>query len=257
MPEIHPTAIVAPGAELGEDVYVGPYCVVGPGIKLGARTRLTAHVFMDGSTAVGEGCLFYPFSSIGTRTQDLKYKGGEPRLEIGNRTTVRESVTLNAATADGDVTVVGSDCLLMAYAHVAHDCRLGNHVILANCATLAGHVRIEDQAIVGGLSGVHQFVHIGRLSIVGGCSKVTQDVPPYMLAEGHPLVVRGVNTVGVKRKGVSEPVQKGLKQAYRMLYRNGLSTSQAIAKIEEELPASPEIEHLLTFVKTSERGITK
>ncbi|MBU1694297.1 MAG: acyl-ACP--UDP-N-acetylglucosamine O-acyltransferase [Verrucomicrobia bacterium] len=257
MARIHSTAIVDPGAELGENVEIGPYCVIGPHVKIGAGARLMAHVFMDGWTTLGAGCTVFPFASLGTQTQDLKYKGGVSRVEIGERTTIREYVTVNAATADGDVTRVGSHCHIMAYAHIAHDCRVGDEVIMANCATLAGHILVEDQALIGGLCGVHQFVRIGRLSIIGGCSKVTQDVPPFMMADGHPLGIHGLNSVGLKRRGVGEEAQRLLKNAYRVLYREGLSTSQALERLESETGQAPEIHELVEFVRHSNRGIVR
>jgi UDP-N-acetylglucosamine acyltransferase len=216
-----------------------------------------AHVYVDGDTRIGRECSVFPFASIGTRTQDLKFKGGTPRVEIGDCTTLREYVTVNAATDDGDVTRVGSGCHIMAYAHVAHDCAIGDEVILANCATLAGHVVVEDRAVIGGLCGVHQFVRIGSLCIIGGCSKVTQDVPPYMMADGHPLQVHSINSVGLKRRGVSEDAQKLLKQAHRLLYREGLTTRRAVERMEKELDPAPEMRHLVDFLKRSTRGITK
>lgn len=257
MPGIHSTAIVEPGAELGEGVEIGPYSVIGAHVRLGARTRVRSHVNLDGWTTIGPDCEIYPFASIGTRTQDLKYKGGAPRVEIGAQTTIREYVTVNAATADGDVTRVGSHCLLMAYAHVAHDCRVGDRVVVANCGTLAGHVMIEDEAIVGGLCGLHQFVRLGRMCIIGGCSKVTQDVPPFMMADGNPLQVRGLNSVGMKRRGISEEAQQALKRAFKVFFRENLSTRQALEKITGEIEPLPEIEHWLAFIKASERGIAK
>lgn len=255
MPDVHPTAIVAPGANLDAGVKVGPYAILGPHVTIGAGSEIMGHVFIDGHTSMGADCICYPFCSIGTRTQDLKYQGGTPGLRIGDRTTIRESVTVNAATHDGDRTVIGSDCLLMAYAHVAHDCQVGNGVIVANCGTLAGHVIIEDGVILGGLSGVHQFVRIGRMSIIGGCSKVTQDVPPFMTADGHPLSVRGLNTVGLKRRNMATESVKLLKRAYRYLYREDLPTRAAIVRIETELEQVDEIQQLLAFLKSSERGI--
>lgn len=257
MPTIHPTAVVDPAAKLADGVEVGPFCVVGPEASLGEGTCLRAHVVVDGATTIGRECIFYPFSCVGSRTQDLKYRGGTPRLVIGDRTTVRESATLNTATHDGDETRVGSDCLLMAYTHVAHDCIIGDHVILANCATLAGHIEVEDHAIIGGLAGIHQFVRIGRHSIIGGCSKVTQDVPPFMMADGHPLEVRGLNSIGLKRHQVGMDVVKELKAAYRTLYREGLTTSQAVEKLAQEKPASEQVRYLLDFIAGSERGITR
>lgn len=257
MPGIHPTAVVSEGAELGAGVEVGPYCVIGPHVKIGADTRLLSHVVIDGWTTIGAGCTVHPFARLGGPTQDLKYKGGAPRVEIGDRNTLREYVTVNAATGDGDVTRIGSDCHIMAYAHIAHDCVVGDGVVLANCATLAGHVTVEDLAGIGGLVGIHQFVRIGKLAYIGGCAKVTQDVPPFMIADGNPLAIHGLNTVGLKRKGVSEEAQKQLKQAFRILYRQDLPTAKALEKIEKEIGQVPEVQHLATFVKISSRGITR
>jgi UDP-N-acetylglucosamine acyltransferase len=257
MPEIHPGAVVDPGAEIGEGAAIGPFCAIGPHVRIGAGARLISHVVVDGWTTVGAGCTVFPFASLGTQTQDLKYKGGVPRVEIGARTTIREYVTVNAATNDGDVTRVGEECHIMAYAHIAHDCVVGNRVIIANAGTLAGHVVLEDQAIVGGLVGIHQFVHIGRLGIIGGCSKVTQDVPPFMMADGHPLEIHGINSVGLKRAGVDDHAQAMLKKAYRLLYRQNLTTAKALEEIERQIDALPEVAHLVEFVRKSERGITK
>lgn len=254
---IHPTAVVDKAAALDTSVEVGPYCVIGPHVKIGPGTRLLSHVVLDGWTSLGERCTVFPFASIGGQTQDLKFTGGNPRLEIGNRTTIREYVTVNAATNDGDVTRVGSDCHIMAYAHIAHDCVIGDGVIMANCATLAGHVTVEDGAGIGGLCGVHQFVRMGRLCYIGGCSKVTQDVPPFMLADGNPLAVSGLNGVGLKRKGVGEDVQGLLKKAFKILYRENLPAARALEKIEKNLEQVPEIRQLVAFVKASERGITR
>jgi len=255
--QIHPTAIVAPGAQLGEGVEIGPYSVVGEHVKLGAGTKLYPHVVIAGHTTLGARCEVYPFASIGQQTQDLKFRGGAPRVEIGDQTTLREYVTVNAATNDGDATRVGSGCHIMAYAHVAHDCIVGNEVIMANAATLAGHVILEDQVIVGGLCGVHQFVRIGRLTITGGCSKATQDIPPFMTADGNPMSVHGLNTIGLQRRGVSETAVAALKKAYRILYRENLTAKLALAKIEAHVEQLPEVAHLVAFVRASERGITR
>ena len=255
--EIHPTAIVHEGAKLGADVKVGAYSIVGSGLTIGDGTEIMPHVYLDGNTQIGAECVIYPFASIGTRTQDLKFHGGAPGVIIGDRTTLREYVTVNAATYDGDYTRVGSGCLIMAYAHVAHDCIVGNEVIIANACALAGHLVVEDQVIIGGLSGIHQFVRLGRMCIIGGCSKVTQDVPPFMMADGHPLKVRSINSVGLKRRGVSEDAQRLIKAAFRILYRKPLTTHQAIEQIEQEIEQTPEVAQLVQFVKASERGITK
>ncbi len=257
MADIHPTAVIAPGAELGVEVAIGPYCVVGEGVRLGDRCHLDAHVVISGHTTLGADCRCYPFSCIGGQTQDLKYRGGTTRVEIGARTTFREYVTVNAATDDGNVTRVGDDCHILAYAHIAHDCAVGNGVIMANCGTLAGHVIVEDHAILGGLSAVHQFVRLGRMSITGGCSRVAQDVPPFMTAAGNPLKIHSINAIGLQRKGVPREVQRVLKKTYRILYRQGLTTSQAVAKLETELPPLAEVGYLIAFIKASQRGITK
>ena len=257
MPNIQPTAVVAPGAELGAGVEVGAYSVIGPNVKIGLRTKIMPHVFIDGWTTLGAECTVFPFASLGTQTQDLKYKGGAPRVEIGDRTTIREYVTVNQATNDGDFTKVGSDCHIMAYSHIAHDCIVGNGVIMANCATLAGHLVVEDFVGIGGLCGVHQFVRLGKMSYIGGCSKITQDIPPFMIADGTPLEVHTINSVGMTRRGVGEAAQALLKKAYKIIYREGLSTRQALEKIEAEIELVPEIQYLVSFIKASSRGIAK
>lgn len=257
MTNVHPSAVVHPGAELGDGVDIGPYCVIGPNVRIGSGTKAMAHVFVDGWTTIGANCTIFPFASIGTQTQDLKYKGGQPRVEIGDRNTLREFVTVNAATSDGDVTRIGSDCHIMAYAHVAHDCIVGNGVIMANAATLAGHVIVEDMVGIGGLCGIHQFVRLGKLCYIGGCSKATQDIPPFMIADGTPLSMHTINSVGLKRRGVSDESQGLLKKAYKILYRENLSVSQAVEKIEKEIQLVPEVQYLVDFIKSSTRGITK
>ncbi len=257
MATVHPTAIVLPGAELGVDVEIGPYCIVGQHVKIGDRAKLVAHVYLDGRTTIGAETVIWPFASIGTQTQDLKFKGGVTYVEIGERTTLREYVTVNSGTNEGDITSVGNDCHIMAYSHVAHQCSVGNGVIMSNASTLAGHVVVEDDAVIAGMCGVHQFVKIGRMCMLGGCSKATQDIPPFMLADGNPATVHGLNTVGLQRRGVSQESRSRLKEAYRLLYRSELSTRQATERIRAELPASPELEHLLAFIAASERGIAK
>lgn len=255
--QIHPTAIIEAGAQLDEGVEVGPYSVVGAHVQIGAGTRIMAHAVLAGHTTLGAGCTIFPFASVGQQTQDLKFKGGAPGLIVGERTTVREFVTLNAATYDGAFTRVGAGCHLMAYSHVAHDCVVGDEVIMANAATLAGHVTVEDQAILGGLAAVHQFVRIGRLSIIGGCSKVVQDIAPFMMADGNPLALRTINKIGLERHGIGEPSQQALKACYKLLCRSGLSTSQALEKIVAEVEQGPEVAHLVAFIRSAERGITK
>jgi len=255
--KIHPTAIIAPGAVIGDDVEIGPYCVIGPMVNLGSGCRLMSHVVLDGLTTIGAGCVIFPFASIGTQTQDLKYKGEITRVEIGERTTLREYVTVNSGTTSAEVTRVGSDCHIMAYCHVAHGTQVGNRVIMANGASLSGHIVVEDEAVLGGLTGVHQFVRIGRLCMVGGMSRIVKDCPPFMLVEGNPAEVRGINSVGMKRRNIPPEVQETIKEAHRILYRQGLSTRQALEKIKAELKMCPELEVLLRFIEASERGITK
>ena len=254
---IHPLAVVEPGAELGVDVAIGPFCRVGPNVRLGDRTTLRSHVSVDGHATVGAGCEIWPFASVGGKTQDLKYKGGAPRLVVGDGTVIRECATLNCATFDGGETRVGSKCLIMAYCHVAHDCIVGDRVIMANNATLAGHIVVEDDVILGGLTGVHQFVRIGRMSILGGFTKAVKDVPPFMMADGDPLKVYGPNKVGLERHGVSPETQQALKEAYKIVFRTDLTTAQALERIEAVIAPSTEIRQFVDFIRRSERGIAK
>lgn len=254
---IHPTAVIHPGAQIGAGCVIGPYCVIGEHVVLGEGCKLHAHVVIDGHTTLGRGNEVYPFACLGLKTQDLKWKGGLTHVEIGDHNTFREYVTVHSATSEGGVTRVGSHNHILAYAHIAHDCQVGNHVIMSNVGTLAGHVIVEDHAVVGGLAAVHQFCRIGRMAIIGGCSKVVQDVPPYMLADGNPAVTRTINKVGLERNGVSAEAQAALKQAYKILFREGLTISNALARIESELPALPEVQHLVQFARSSERGLSK
>ncbi len=257
MSAIHSTAILHPGAKIGPDCEIGPYCVVGEHVELGPRCRLHSHVVIDGHTRLGEANELYPFAAIGLKTQDLKWRGGVARTEIGSHNTFREHATVHSATADGDATVIGSHNNFLSYAHVAHDCRLGDRIIMSNVGTLAGHVVVEDYAIVGGLAAVHQFCRIGRMSIIGGCSKVVQDVPPYMMADGNPATTRTVNKVGMERNGVSEEAQSAMRQAFKILFREGLTIGNALTQIEADISPLPEIQHLIQFVRASERGIGK
>ena len=257
MNSIHPTAVIHPKAQLGENCHIGPYCVIGEHVVLGAACWLHAHVIIEGHTTLGRENEIFPFASIGLKTQDLKWKGGLTRTVIGDANTIRESVTINSATGDGEVTVVGSHNHILAYSHVAHNVILGNHVIMSNVATLAGHVVVEDHAVIGGLAAIHQFCRIGKMSMIGGCAKVVQDVPPFMVADGNPARTRATNKVGLERNGVPEETQAALKQAYRILFREGLAIPNALARIEAELPLLPEIQHLVQFVRGSERGLAK
>jgi UDP-N-acetylglucosamine acyltransferase len=257
MSTIHPSAVVHPKAVIDVDCEIGPYCLVGEHVVLGEGCRLHSHVVIDGHTRLGRRNEIFPFASIGLRTQDLKWKGGTTFTEVGDDNTFREYVTVHSATGEGEVTRVGSHNHILAYSHIAHNVTLGDHIIMSNVGTLAGHVIVEDYAVIGGLTAVHQFCRIGRMAITGGCSKVVQDVPPYMLADGNPAETRTINKVGLDRNEVSEDVQGALKQAYKILFREGLTISNALARIESELPGHPEVQHLIQFVRTSERGISK
>jgi UDP-N-acetylglucosamine acyltransferase len=257
MTTIHPTAIVAPGAQLGGDVEIGAYSIVGAQVRIGDRTRIMPHVFLDGRTTLGAGCVVFPFASIGTQTQDLKFKGGATSVEIGDQTTLREYVTVNAGTNEGDVTRVGSRCHILAYSHVAHQCVIGNDVVISNATQLAGHVIVEDGVGMGGACGVHQFVRIGTMSFIGGCSKVTQDIPPYMLADGNPAVPRGINVVGLQRQNMPEETRSLLKNAFKILYRQELTTKVALEQIRTQIPACAERDRLLAFIEASERGLAR
>lgn len=255
---IHKTALLHRDAEIPEDIEIGPYCVVGAEVKLGTGCRLDAHVVLEGPSIIGKNNHFFPFCSIGQKSQDLKYRGEPTALTIGDQNVFREFVTINRATNIGDKTIIGHHNLLLAYAHVAHDCVLGDHIIISNNGTLAGHVTIEDRAVIGGLTAIHQFCRIGTMAITGGCSKVVQDVPPYMMADGNPAEVRTINKVGLERNGVTETIQKNLRDAFKLLYReSGLNIGEAVTRIQEVIPKSKEISHLCAFVETSTRGISR
>jgi UDP-N-acetylglucosamine acyltransferase len=254
---IHPTAIIHPHARLGADCQIGPYCVIGEHVELGAGSKLHSHVVIEGHTRLGRENEIYPFASIGLKTQDLKWKGGVTRTEIGDYNSFREYVTIHSATEDGDITRVGSHNNLLAYTHVAHDCQLGNHIIMSNNATLAGHIVVEDHVVMGGFAAAHQFCRIGKMAMIGGYTKVVQDVVPFTITDGNPAATRTLNKVGMQRNGVSEDSQTALRQAYKILFREGLTIAKAIELMEKDLPASPEVKHLIEFIRGSERGITR
>ncbi|MCU0857085.1 MAG: acyl-ACP--UDP-N-acetylglucosamine O-acyltransferase [Pontiellaceae bacterium] len=257
MSMIHSTAIVSDGAVLGEEVKIGPYCIVGPDVKIGDGTELLAHAVVDGHTTLGAGCTVHPFARIGGPTQDLKFKGGAPGVIVGDKTVIRECVTINAATHDGEMTEVGSGCLLLAYSHVAHACKIGNGVIIVNGTQLAGDVIVEDFAIIEGLCGVVQFRRIGKMAFLGAYTKATKDVPPYMIADGLDIEIRGFNKIGMERRGVPEESRDAVKEAYRILYRQKSPLAEAIEKMENELPPTPEVQHLINFIRTSKNGIVR
>jgi UDP-N-acetylglucosamine acyltransferase len=258
MSDIHPTAIVDPKAELAEDVKVGAYAMVGPHVKLGAGTVIRQHANIEGYTTLGENCEVFPFACIGMKCQDLKYVDGDiTYAEVGDRTVLREYTTVHLGTKPGEITKVGSDCLIMAYCHIAHGCQVGEHVIMSNLGTLAGEVVVDDYAIIGGVSAVHQFCRIGAHSMVAGGSKVRQDCAPFMLTDASNEVVKvlGPNIVGLKRRGYEQDVRSALKEAYRILYREGLNRTQALDKIRYELTETPELKMLIDFYQSSQRGV--
>ena len=257
MTKIHPSSVIDPSAILHPDVEVGPFCHIGPQVEMGCGTRLIGHVSIAGPTRIGEGNIFYPYCSIGQRSQDLKYTSEPTYLEIGNNNSFREFCTVNRGTLPGTKTVIGNHGNFLAYSHIAHDCTVGDHVIFSNNGTIAGHVTVEDHVIIGGLSGVHQFCRLGAHSIVGGCTKIVQDVPPYMIADGNPAEVRGINQVGLERRGFVAEDTRTLREAYRLLYRSNLNVKQACEKIASEFSGLDVIARLLAFVESSQRGIIR
>jgi len=255
--KVHPTAIVHKGARLADDVEVGPYAIIENDTSVGRGTRIGAHCFIGAFTDIGEDNRIFTGAVLGSISQDLKFKGERSFLKIGDANIIREYATMNRSTNKDGSTTVGSGNFIMAYSHIAHDCAIGNGVIMANCGTLAGYVTIEDKVIMGGLAGVHQFVKIGTLTIIGGCSKVVQDLPPYSVADGHPAVVKGVNTIGLKRAGLKPDRIKIIKSANKILFFSGLTTGHAIKKIKKELPACAEIDRLVKFAGESKRGLSR
>lgn len=255
--QIHPTAIVDPRAELGAGTIVGPYCIVDGPVVLGAGSWLQHHVTLCGPMRAGAGNKFYAYCSIGQQTQDLKYAGEPTYLEIGDENTFREFCTVNRSTTGDGKTRIGNCGNFLAYSHIGHDCNVGNSVIFSNNGTLAGHVQIGDHAIMGGLTAVHQFCRIGRFAITGGCSKIVQDVPPFMIADGNPAVIRGINLIGLERNGFPPESVKQIKEAFRLIYRSKHNTRQAVEAVREELPQTPEITQILEFIAQSERGIIR
>ncbi|MDT5271321.1 MAG: UDP-N-acetylglucosamine acyltransferase [Acidobacteriota bacterium] len=255
---IHPTSVVSPRAEVGEGSHVGPFCTVGDEVRLGARVRLESHVVVDGRTEIGEETHVFPFASIGLAPQDLKYRGEPAETRLGKRNRIREFVTIHCGTEGGGMlTSIGDDCLIMAQAHVAHDCHIGSGVIMANAATLAGHVTVEDGANVGAYSGVHQFCRVGREAYVGGYSVVVKDALPFALTVGNHAKCYGLNTVGMKRRGYPQKTVEALHHAFRLLLNSRLNTTQALSRIREEVTDSAEVEELLRFIETSQRGVVK
>lgn len=260
MPEIHSTAIVSPTATIAADVIIGPYAVIEGDVVLGEGVHVDHHATIKGKTTIGSGCRIYPYALVGTDPQDLKYKGGDSELCIGEQTTVREYVTISRGTPGGGaVTRVGNHCFLMAYCHVAHDCQLGDHVIMANGATLAGHIIIENRAIIGGLAAIHQFCRIGSSAMIAGMAGVSQDVPPYCLASGNHSRLHGLNMIGLRRQGFSMETIRVLKKVFRLLFHRQAATglAQAMEQVKKEYAQYPEVSHMLEFIQGSERGICR
>lgn len=251
---IHQTAVVGDGAKVDPTAEIGPYVVIGPNVTIGAGTRIGSHAVIDGHTTIGDNCKIYAGATIGLEPQDLKYKDEPTGVIMGNNVTVREYVTIHRGTGDRN-TYVGDDCFLMNYVHIAHDCKVGRGVIMANSTTLAGHVQVDDFAVLSGMIVLHQFVRVGRGCMVGGMTGSRVDLPPYTLCDGRPAAVRGVNVIGLRRQKINAETRASIKQAYKFIYRQGLNTSQALEKIETELKACPELKEICDFYRNSKRGV--
>ncbi len=252
---IHPTAIIEEGAQIGADVTLEPYVIIKKDVILEDRVTIKSHAYIDGNTTIGEGTTIYPSASIGTKTQDLKYQGEKTYVRIGKNCEIREFVTINSSCEEGSVVEVGNGCLIMAYCHIAHNCKVGNYVIMSNGASLAGHVIVEDNAIIGGMTGVHQFVCIGSHAMVGGMSRISHDIPPYTICGGIPFKYGGINIVGLKRHNFPLETRKELTKAFRLVCRSNLRFDQAIEKCEKELEPLAEVVHWIDFCKASKRGL--
>lgn len=256
-PKIHPTAIISPDAEFADGVEIGPYCTVGKNVRLGRDVKIISHVAIE-ETEIGKGCTVYPFSSVGLPPQDVKYNGEKTKAVIGSNNIIREYITIHRASVGGDgVTRIGDNNFLMAYVHIAHDCRIGSNIVMANATTLAGHVVVEDYAFIGGLVAVHQFTRIGAYSMIGGFSAIPQDIPPYTTAAGERAKLYGLNTIGLKRQKFSESSIRDLKKAYKILFRSKLTLNEAITKLKNEMDQSEEIRNLLHFIEQNKRGICR
>ena len=256
--KIHPTAITDPGVEIEEEVSIGPFCIIREGVHIKKGSKLVSNVIIEGKTEIGENCTVYPYTSLGFPPQDLKYKGEKTGLKIGNNNIIREYTTIHRALVGGDcITTNRDNNFFMAYVHIAHDCKIGNSVIMSNVATLAGHVIVEDHTYIGGLVAVHQFTRIGAYSMVGGFSGIGQDIPPYTIASGARAKLFGINIIGLKRHGFSDTTIKELKKAYKILFREKRTLKDAIKKIQEDLPYTDEIKHLIEFIQKNKRGICR
>ena len=255
--KIHPTAVIDNKSKLADNVKVGPYAIIGPNVEIGSFTEIGPHAIIDGYTVIGKNCRIFPGACVGTIPQDLKYKGGESYLRIGNDNIIRECVTINPGTHEGSVTSIGDNNLLMAYSHVAHDCRIGSDCVIANVGTLAGHVVLEDKVVIGGLAAIHQFTRVGKLSIIGGCSKVVQDIPPFSTCDGHPARVYGLNLLGLKRSNVPMESQRALKKAFKIVFHSGLTLKNSIENVRASIDGFSEVTYLVDFLTASERGVCR
>jgi UDP-N-acetylglucosamine acyltransferase len=256
--EIHKTAIVSSKAEIADNVSIGPFCIVGDGAVIKKGTKLMSNVVIDGNTEIGEDCTIYPFATIGLPPQDLKYKNEKTGVKIGKKNIIREYASIHRASVGGDgLTEIGDSNFLLAYVHVAHDCKIGNSTVLINAATLAGHVIVEDFAVIGGVVAIHQFTRIGAYAMVGGFSGIGQDIPPYTMASGARAKLYGLNLIGLKRHGFSDEAVNNLKKAYKILFREKRTLKDALKKIKSDFPETKEIKHLVKFIEENKRGICR
>lgn len=253
---IHPTAVVHPGAKLGRGVEIGPFCLVGENVELGDGTRLLSNVVINGETSIGQRCEIHPFAVIGATSQDKKYRGERSFVRIGDRNVIREFVTIHRGTGDGTATVIGDDCYLLAYVHVAHNCHIGNRVVMSNLAQLAGHVVVGDGANIGGMAGIHQFVRVGKMVMIGGMTKLVKDIPPFMMVGGNPASLRGLNKEGLRRNRVTEAAVAELKEAFRILFRSNNTLIEALDELKAHVK-TPEGRELAAFFDSSDRGVLK
>lgn len=255
---IHPTAVVEPGAELDTAVEVGPYCIVRKGVRIGKGTRLLSHIVVEGTTVIGEDCVIHPFATIGLPPQDIKYKGEDTKLVLGDKNVIREYVSIHRGSVGGDgSTVIGSGNFIMAYVHVAHDCKIGSHIIMANSVMLGGHVTVGDHVVIGGIAGIHQYTRVGKYVMVGGLSRITQDVPPFMIVSGVEPKLFGPNSIGLKRHGFTDAEINDLKKAYKIFFRQKNTVSEAVKKIQAEMEISDNISQLITFIEKTKRGVSR
>jgi len=254
--KIHPSAVIEPTVQLGENVEIGPFVFLGGSARIGDGTRIHHHASVEGNTLVGKGCEIFPYASIGAKTQDLKYQGGNPGVRIGDRNIFREYVSVHGATNDGDHTTIGNDNTILAYTHIAHDCVIGSSIVMSNGTMLAGHVCVEDHVVMGGYSGVHQFCRIGAYAMVSACAKVVQDIAPFFIADGQPAIIRSINKIGLERRGFTAEQLDRVKQIHRILFREGLNRTQALEKLSRHAHvASEEFHRILVFANKSERGL--